>query len=156
MHYFSLISEFFFPKIVSKTTILQMFEDLQLLPCPVLFRAFSEEHQQQGSKKRRLTGNLTTIPKKEETVVLLPCVKGPRRKGSGLKNDKNSSRPFSDFPYFIFFQTKVLSTPDHSPQHFFIKTAFSSGKLLLSKCHGQLYSAASVAVETFSRLQTEH
>lgn len=78
-------------------------------------------------------------------------MKGPKRKGSGLKNDKNSSRYFSDFPYF--FQTKVLSTQDHSPQHFFIKTAFSSGKLL-SKCHGQLYSAASVAVETFSRLQS--
>lgn len=121
MHYFSLISEFFFPKIVSKTTILQMFEDLQLLPCPVLFRAFSEEHQQQGSKKRRLTGNLTTIPKKEETVVLFPHVKGPRRKGSGLKNDKNSSRPFSDFPYFILF----FSRPKYCQRRIILPNTFS-------------------------------
>lgn len=45
-------------------------------------------------------------------------MKGPKRKGSGLKNDKNSSRHFSDFPYFFF-------TPKYCQHRIILPNTFS-------------------------------
>lgn len=61
-------------------------------------------------------------------VVLFPGTKAPRREGDRLKKEKTSSFQdiFQIFP--DFFQTKISSTSNHSPQHFCIKPAFSSGK----------------------------
>lgn len=88
-------------------------------------------------------------------LVLFPDMKGPRRKDIRLKKYRKVSSFRDIFQIFsIFFRPKYVQNQILLP-NFCIKIAFSSGTLL-SKCHDQLYSATSVAVEILSRLQIQH